>query len=97
MDREEEARDLIEQMREAAKKNLDVSISLRTENPESSRFFWKMADVLLSAAADLEAKQPKEMEIEGGGTRWWYVCPECHGAIDIQDHFCRHCGQAVKG
>ena len=45
--------------------------------------------------AFLEKVKPKEMEIEGGVT-WWYVCPECHGAIDKADSFCRHCGQAVK-
>lgn len=39
---------------------------------------------------------PKEMELEGGGSSWWYVCPECHGPIDQKDKFCRHCGQAVK-
>ena len=39
--------------------------------------------------------KPKQIEIEGGGSNWWYVCPECHGAIDRQDHFCRHCGQAL--
>lgn len=39
---------------------------------------------------------PKEMELEGGGSSWWYVCPECHGTIDLKDSFCRHCGQAVK-
>ena len=26
---------------------------------------------------------------------WWYVCPGCRCAIDYQDHFCRHCGQAL--
>lgn len=39
---------------------------------------------------------PKETEMEGGGPTWWYVCPECHGAVDSRDHFCRHCGQALK-
>ena len=39
---------------------------------------------------------PQEIEIEGGGSTWWYVCPECHGTIDQGDHFCRHCGQALK-
>ena len=41
-------------------------------------------------------KKPQQIEMEGGGSTWWYVCPECHGAIDRQDHFCRHCGQAVE-
>ena len=39
---------------------------------------------------------PKQAEIEGGGSTWWYVCPECHGNIDRNDSFCRHCGQAVR-
>lgn len=43
-----------------------------------------------------EYKEPKEMELEGGGSTWWYVCPECHGAIDRQDSFCKNCGQKVK-
>jgi hypothetical protein len=44
----------------------------------------------------LDFMTPKEMEIEGGGWSWCYVCPECHGVIDQKDSFCRHCGQAVK-
>ena len=39
---------------------------------------------------------PATIELEGGGTTWWYVCPECHCAIDRDDHYCKHCGQAVK-
>ena len=38
---------------------------------------------------------PEQMETECGGSTWWNVCPECHGAIDDRDNFCRHCGQAV--
>jgi hypothetical protein len=44
----------------------------------------------------LKEQDPVKAEIEGGGHTWWYVCPECHGSIDSKDHFCRHCGQAVK-
>lgn len=39
---------------------------------------------------------PETIELEGGGYNWWYVCPECHGQVDAADHFCKHCGQAVK-
>ena len=38
---------------------------------------------------------PQEIEIEGGGNSWWYVCPECHGAVDLSDKFCRHCGLRI--
>ena len=38
---------------------------------------------------------PEEIEREGGGSSWWYVCPECHGSVDDGDRFCKHCGQAL--
>ena len=38
---------------------------------------------------------PEEIEREGGGSSWWYVCPECHGSVDDRDRFCKHCGQAL--
>lgn len=44
----------------------------------------------------LDRMIPKEKEMEGGGCSWWYVCPECHGAVDQQDNFCRHCGQKLN-
>ena len=34
-------------------------------------------------------------EIEGGGRSWWYVCSECHGPIDKNDQYCRHCGGRI--
>ena len=43
-----------------------------------------------------EKQIPKEKEIEGGETTWWYVCPECRGAVDSGDKVCRHCGQVLK-
>ena len=44
----------------------------------------------------LNEQDPVEPELEGGGSSWWYVCGECHGAIDENDLFCRHCGRPVK-
>ena len=46
----------------------------------------------------LTAQEPEtaEIEIEGGGSSWWYVCSECHGTIDMCDQFCRHCGKRIK-
>ncbi len=46
----------------------------------------------------LTAQEPEtaEIEIEGGGSNWWYVCSECHGTIDMCDQFCRHCGKRIK-
>ena len=48
------------------------------------------------ALALLKEQDAVEPEIEGGGSTWWYVCGECHGAIDKADKFCRHCGREVR-
>ena len=45
----------------------------------------------------LKKQEPIEPEYEGDSrSSWWYVCGECHGAIDHKDQFCRHCGRPVK-
>lgn len=88
--------ELIRELAESAGKNIDIATAIRTEAPEKSFFFWKQADLMEKAMEGLRRNIPHEMETEGGGSSWWYVCPECHGAIDQQDRFCRHCGQAVK-
>ena len=44
-----------------------------------------------------QKKDVKEVpaEIEGDAHTWWYVCGECHGAIDHGEHKCRHCRNIV--
>ena len=44
----------------------------------------------------LKEHEPVDMEIEGGGSTWWYVCEECHGSVDSNDLFCRHCGRPFR-
>ena len=37
-----------------------------------------------------------EPEIEGDArATWWYVCGECHTAIDRCDKYCRQCGRVI--
>ena len=50
----------------------------------------------LCDAEDLFLSDPVQAEIEGGGSTWWYECGECHGQLDVNDIFCRHCGRKVK-
>ena len=50
----------------------------------------EMAAQMLRTQIDIPA------QIEGGGTTWFYVCAECHGQIERNDRFCRHCGQAIS-
>ena len=54
-----------------------------------------MYEMIQGAQKLLKRNEPQRIESEGGGYSWWYVCPECHGAIDEKDSYCRHCGQAV--
>ena len=44
----------------------------------------------------LKDQEPVEPEMEGGGSSWWHVCGECHGAIDASDRYCKHCGRRIK-
>lgn len=32
-----------------------------------------------------------EVELEGGGSTWWYVCGECHGMINYMQDVCKCC------
>ena len=43
----------------------------------------------------LERDKPVHAELEGGGSTWWYVCEECHTAIDTGAHFCGQCGRPI--
>ena len=44
----------------------------------------------------LKEQEAVEPELEGGGSTWWHVCGECHGAIDASDRYCKHCGRRIK-
>ena len=58
---------------------------------------WKeLCGEILEAMEQLGIKEPEKAEIEGGGSTWWYACPECHGAIDRSDKFCKHCGMMIN-
>lgn len=37
-----------------------------------------------------------EVEIEGGGWSWWFVCEECHAAVDPTQKTCPVCGRRLK-
>ena len=39
---------------------------------------------------------PVPAEIEGGGVTWYYVCSECHTAIDYKTEKCPECGRRIK-
>ena len=55
-----------------------------------------LASEICRKAADNLQQDPVEAELEGGGHTWWYVCGECHTAIDPRDKFCRECGRRIN-
>ena len=89
-------KELIEKLRDAAGKDMDIATAIRAEAPEQSYHFFRREELMNKAAEELKRNIPQKIDVEGGGYNWWYVCPECHGAIDSKDHFCKHCGQAVE-
>lgn len=88
--------ELIRQLEEIKTAFHEIAVDLRETNQKISYESFQISEVSGKAIDGLRRNIPEEMEMEGGGTSWWYVCPECHGAIDNRDSYCRHCGQAVK-
>ena len=74
---------------------------IRDKLPAESFALFKISESLRKAREFIRSANPErvvrqEKELEGGGWCWWHVCPECHGAIDPEDHWCKHCGQALE-
>ena len=44
----------------------------------------------------MEETKTVEAELEGGGSTWWYVCGECHGAVKDGTEVCPHCGSRLS-
>ena len=88
--------EIINELKEIQKMFLALAQTTRTKDQKESYANFKRAEACRKAANELQKQIPMTTEIEGGGETWWYVCPECHGSIDHWDHYCKHCGQAVR-
>lgn len=89
-------KELIEKLKEI--QAAFIGMARETCGPEPDGISWnafRIAETCGKAADALKREIPQEIEMEGGGMSWWHVCPECHGAIDRDDRYCRHCGQRV--
>ena len=70
-------------------------LSKEYEECEYTMGLYCRQDILMREIGKM--MEPGEPEIEGDGrSSWWWVCPDCHGAIDKDDGFCRHCGKELK-
>lgn len=45
---------------------------------------------------DKKIRKRAEVEREGGGYTWWYVCGECHGAVNYMADICPHCDAVLS-
>lgn len=64
--------------------------------PSQSPVFEAYQNILTDALELLKELDPVETELEGGGYNWWHVCGDCHGAINQNDNYCKHCGRRIK-
>ena len=49
--------------------------------------------------ADVRKNVKVQKVLAGGildGTTHWYECSCCHGAVDILDAYCKHCGALLE-
>lgn len=89
--------ELIKDLRDIEKAFMELARETSGPAPSAISYnAFRIAETCGKAAEELKRNIPMTNEVEGGGSSWWYVCPECHGAIDHTDHYCKHCGQAVK-
>ncbi|MCR5566185.1 MAG: hypothetical protein K6F61_04985 [Clostridiales bacterium] len=42
-----------------------------------------------------ELFKPVPAEVEGDRWSWWYVCGDCHGAVEYHAEKCPHCGRRL--
>lgn len=50
-------------------------------------------------SADVRENIKAQKVIGGGdhdGATCWFECSHCHGAVDINDAYCKHCGAVLE-
>ena len=87
---------LIENLKAIEGYFMRVAVSLRDSDPRESFRMFRCNQECRKAKEELEKQIPVKAELEGGGSTWWVVCGDCHGAIDESDRFCRHCGRLIE-
>ena len=76
---------------------ISEAVRILEENMPRRKWINPDTDALAEATETVvEHFRPAEIEMEGGGSYWYSVCGECHGVIDDNDLFCKHCGRPVK-
>lgn len=86
--------DLIRDLKTVEGSFIQMARHVRDVDPEMSMRYFKISEICRKAREQL-TPVPAETEGDAKAT-WWYVCGECHTAIDKKDRYCRACGRQVK-
>ena len=66
-----------------------------TEKDKRIEELTRKNEELEERVAIMEEGQTAEVEMEGSGHNWFFVCGECHTALNSTDKFCRQCGRRL--
>ena len=75
-------------------KSVERARWLIEEKQEQDSDDYILLECLTDASNGLQLRQA-EAEMESGGHTWFFVCGECHTAIDSHDKYCRQCGREI--
>ena len=75
-------------------KSVERARRLLEEKKEQGLDDYVLFEALTDANDGLQVRTA-EAEMEGGGHTWFFVCGECHTAIDSRDKYCRECGREI--
>lgn len=88
--------ELVEKLTGVAKSFLKLAQDERERDQELSYRYFQICETCRKAAQELMRMEPVDPEYEGGQPTWFFVCGECHTALDPKDKFCRECGRRIK-
>lgn len=87
---------VIYNLQKVSKMLLDMSVAIRDlDCGKQSYQLFKASECCDESIKEMKKHEPVEAEIEGGGFNWWYVCGECHTAINPRIHYCPECGHHI--
>ena len=96
---------LIEEIKERIKAAIEWGKSAETEEIKirAEQAVATFCEASLTAkklsTADVRENVHAKKVIGGGerdGATCWFECSHCHGTVDLQDMFCKHCGAVLE-
>ncbi len=80
---------------------IDADNILYTDLSEGRRVCWVtfMEWIKEMPTADVRKNIHAQKVIGGGerdGATCWFECSHCHGTVDIEDAYCKHCGAVLE-